>query len=124
MEKIVEMLQGVFYIATEDGDQPRVRPFDGAALIDGKIYIETLKAKNVAKQLQKNPKCEIFAMGDLGMVRFSATARLAGGEEGEDAIGAIGKYHEGATDNVAIFALENILATVTDREGQVHQVTS
>jgi uncharacterized pyridoxamine 5'-phosphate oxidase family protein len=124
MNQIVDMLQGVFFIATVDGDQPRVRPFDGAALIGNKIYIETLRAKNVAKQLQKNPKCEIFAMGDFGQVRFSATARLAEGEEARDAMGAIGKYHEGATDNVAIFALENILATVTDRDGQVREVAS
>ncbi|MDR0980068.1 MAG: pyridoxamine 5'-phosphate oxidase family protein [Candidatus Nomurabacteria bacterium] len=122
MDKIVEMLQGVFFIATEDGDQPRVRPFDGAALIDDKIYIETLREKNVAKQLILNPKCEVFAMGDLGQVRFSAVARLAEGDEAEEAIAAIGKYHEGATDKVAIFALENILAKLTDRDGAISEI--
>jgi uncharacterized pyridoxamine 5'-phosphate oxidase family protein len=125
MDKIVELLQGVFFIATEDGDQPRVRPFDGAALIGNKIYIETVKTKNVAKQLQQNPRCEIFAMGDAGTVRFSATAALLDhGDEETSAIAAIGKYHEGATDNVAIFALDHILATLTDREGQTHSITS
>ncbi|MCL2001809.1 pyridoxamine 5'-phosphate oxidase family protein [Candidatus Saccharibacteria bacterium] len=124
MEKILEMLQGVFYIATEDGDQPRVRPFDGAALIDNKIYIETLAKKNVSRQLLQNPKCEIYTMGDFGSVRLSATARLVDGEEKDQAIPAIGKYHEGELDGIAIFALENILAVVSDRNGEISEITT
>ena len=50
-----------YYLATVDGDQPRVRPFGTALLHDGKLYIQTGKVKPVSKQLAANPKAEICA---------------------------------------------------------------
>ena len=52
---------GVYYLATVDGDQPRVRPFGTALVYDGKLYIQTGKVKPVSKQLAANPKAEICA---------------------------------------------------------------
>lgn len=51
-----------YYLATVDGDQPRVRPFGTATLFEGNIYMLTSKAKNVSKQIANNSKFEISAM--------------------------------------------------------------
>ena len=66
MEKVLEFLKsaGTYYLATVEGDQPRVRPFGTINLFEGKLYIQTGKVKPVAKQLAANPKCEICAFKD------------------------------------------------------------
>ena len=51
----------VYYLATVEGDQPRVRPFGTAMVYEGKLYIQTGKVKPVSKQLATNPKAEICA---------------------------------------------------------------
>ena len=53
---------GVFYVATVDQDQPRVRPFGVSEIIDGRLYIMTGKVKDVFKQMAKNGKFEICAL--------------------------------------------------------------
>ena len=50
-----------YYLATVEGDQPRVRPFGTANIFEGKLYIQTAKSKPVSKQLHLNPKAEICA---------------------------------------------------------------
>ena len=57
---------GYFFIATIDGDQPRVRPFAAVNIFEGKLYIMTGKFKNVSKQIEKNPKVEICAISPVG----------------------------------------------------------
>ena len=52
---------GVYFIATVDGDQPRVRPFGTVLIYEGKLYIQTGRKKNVSKQLARNGKVEICA---------------------------------------------------------------
>ena len=52
---------GVYYLATVEGDQPRVRPFGTVLLCDGKLYIQTGKSKDVSKQIAANPKVEVCA---------------------------------------------------------------
>ena len=61
----------MFYLATVDGDQPRVRPFGAVDIFDGKLYIQTGKSKEVAKQLAANPKAEICAYIDGKWLRIS-----------------------------------------------------
>ena len=51
----------VYYLATAEGDQPRVRPFGTALVYEGKLYIQTGKMKPVSKQLADNPRAEICA---------------------------------------------------------------
>ena len=66
MERVCNFLKeaGVYYLATMDGDQPRVRPFGTAHIFEGKLYIQTGKVKPVSKQLAANPKAEICAFKD------------------------------------------------------------
>ena len=69
IEKVCEFLDKTrtYYLATIDGDQPRVRPFGTALVYDGKLYIQTGKVKPVSKQLAANPKAEICAFdGETG----------------------------------------------------------
>ncbi len=63
VERVCEFLNktGTYYLATVEGDQPRVRPFGTALLYEGKLYIQTGKVKDVSKQLAANPKAEICA---------------------------------------------------------------
>lgn len=64
LKKLHQFLKeaGTYYLATEDGDTPRVRPFGTALLFEDKIYVLTAKAKNVSRQIEKNPKFELSAM--------------------------------------------------------------
>ena len=57
---------GVFYLATCEGDQPRVRPFGAAAEFDGRLYMVTNNQKRCYDQMMKNPKVELTAMGKDG----------------------------------------------------------
>ncbi|MDR0828089.1 MAG: pyridoxamine 5'-phosphate oxidase family protein [Desulfovibrio sp.] len=66
---------GYYFLATVDGDQPKVRPFGTVAIYDGRIYIQTGKKKNVSRQMARNPKIEICAYDGKGKwVRIQAVA--------------------------------------------------
>lgn len=75
MNKATELLQQAktFFIATVEGDQPRVRPFGATAEIDGKTYICMNNTKEVFKQIIANPKVEICAMVGPKWVRMYGT---------------------------------------------------
>lgn len=68
MKKALEFLQesGVFYLATTEGDQPRVRPFGAVFEYEGKLYIVSNNTKNCFKQMLENPKVEISGMNKKG----------------------------------------------------------
>ncbi len=79
MEKVYEYLKkcGVYYLATTDGDQPRVRPFGTIDIFEGKLYFQTGKSKPVADQLKANPRIEISGMADQNTwIRLSGKAIL------------------------------------------------
>ena len=63
VERVCKFLDDAqtYYLATVEGDQPRVRPFGTALVFEGKLYIQTGKVKPVSKQLAQNPKAEICA---------------------------------------------------------------
>ncbi len=73
MERVEKFLKeaGTYYLATVDGDQPRVRPFGTIHNFEGKLYIQTGKSKDVAKQIAANPKVEICAFKDGTWVRIA-----------------------------------------------------
>jgi uncharacterized pyridoxamine 5'-phosphate oxidase family protein len=73
MEEVLKFLKdaGVYYLATAEGDQPRVRPFGTVHIFEGKLYIQTGKVKAVSKQIQANPKVEICAFKDGKWLRVS-----------------------------------------------------
>ena len=73
MQEVYDFLKDAetYYLATMDGDQPRVRPFGTVDIFDGKLYIQTGKVKDVAKQIAENPKVEICAFKDGKWLRLS-----------------------------------------------------
>ena len=67
---------GTFYLATEEGDQARVRPFGAVCVYDGKLYICTNNKKSCFRQMQANPKVEISAMVGGDWIRLTGTVCL------------------------------------------------
>ena len=63
IEEVQEFIKNAktYYLATTDGDQPRVRPFGTAEIFEGRLYIQTGKKKEVFAQIEKNPKVELCA---------------------------------------------------------------
>ena len=66
MERVCKFLKDaeVYYLATVEGNQPRVRPFGTAHIFESKLYIQTGKVKPVSKQIAENPKAELCAFKD------------------------------------------------------------
>ena len=75
MNEVYEFLKKArtYYLATMDGDQPRVRPFGTVDLFEGRLYIQTGKSKKVSQQLQINPKAELCAFLDGKWLRVAGT---------------------------------------------------
>ena len=73
LERIYKFLEeaGTYYLATVEGDQPRVRAFGTVLLYEGKLYIQTGKIKAVSKQIKANPKVELCAFKDGSWIRLS-----------------------------------------------------
>ena len=73
MQRVVDFLKNaeVYYLATVEGDQPRVRPFGTAHVFEGKLYIQTGKVKSVSKKIHANPKVEICAFKDGQWLRVA-----------------------------------------------------
>ena len=73
MEEVQKFLKecGVYYLATEEGDQARVRPFGTAEIFENHLYIQTGKKKDVFKQIETNNKVEICGFKDGRWIRVS-----------------------------------------------------
>lgn len=78
MIEVYEFLKnaGVYFLATTEGDQPRVRPFGTVDIFNDRLYIQTGKVKDVAAQMKKNPKIEISATLNDKWIRITANAVL------------------------------------------------
>ena len=76
MKRVYDCLKkcGTYYLATVEGDQPRVRPFGTVDLFEGKLYIQTGKVKSVSKQMGANGKVELCAFDGEVWLRVAATA--------------------------------------------------
>lgn len=73
MQEVYEFIKkcGTYYLATVEGDQPRVRPFGTIDIFEDKLYIQTGKIKNVSKQIQNNPNVELCAFADGKWLRIA-----------------------------------------------------
>lgn len=87
-EEFVAYLEscGKYFLATMDGDQPRVRPFSFCDVINGEVYFMTRKHKDVYKQLVKNPKVQIAAFPNEGRGWMRITCKLVEAETPEVAL--------------------------------------
>ena len=73
MQRVCQFLKdtGVYYLATVEGDQPRVRPFGTAHIFEDKLYIQTGKVKPCSQQIVANPKVEICAFHNGAWIRIA-----------------------------------------------------
>ena len=73
IERVCKFLEEAqtYYLATVEGDQPRVRPFGTVLLYEGKLYIQTGKVKSVSKQISVNSKVEMCAFKDGTWLRIA-----------------------------------------------------
>ena len=94
LERIVEFLDKakVYYLATDEDGQPRVRPFGTVLLYNGRLYIQTGKVKSVSKQLEKNPNAELCAFTEGTWLRVSG--RLINDDSLEVKTAMLDKYPE------------------------------
>ncbi len=90
MNKVVEELKKVkvFYVATVEGDQPRVRPFSSVAEFEGNVYICCGNFKEVYKQLTEDRKIELCGMYDdnTSWLRVSAVVEEDNRIEAQEAV--------------------------------------
>ena len=75
MQSVCDFIKkcGTYYLATVEGDQPRVRPFGTVNIFEGKLYIQTGKVKPVSKQIGANPKVELSCFDGSTWLRLSGT---------------------------------------------------
>lgn len=127
MEKVCEFLQKahVFYVATIEGDQPRVRPFGIAHIIDGKLCVMTGKKKPVSKQIAANPKVEICACIETQWVRISGELVEEDSAEARqkmlDAYPFMKKTYAADDGNMQLLYFRNTTATFDSFSGE-HEV--
>ena len=117
MEKVYEFLKsaGTYYLATIEGDQPRVRPFGTIHLFEGKLYIQTGKVKPVSKQLAANPKCELCAFQDGVWLRVAAELveddRVEAKKSMLDEYSKLRAIYDENDPNTQVLYLKNAVAT-------------
>jgi uncharacterized pyridoxamine 5'-phosphate oxidase family protein len=124
VDRVVKFLQDskVFYIATTDGNQPRVRPFGVALNLDGKVSLCTGSFKNVYKQIIKNPKVEISGMTSDGKwIRLSGELFDNSSDANKkvfwDFMPNLKKHYEGKEKEFSVLSFKNGIATIEDMSG-------
>lgn len=117
MTRIEEELKSakLFYIATIDGDSPRVRPFSSITSYEGHTYICSGRRKEFFKQVSENPNIEICAMKDNGeWIRVSATLKIDNRVEPQEAMlndpTGPSQLYTPNDGNFVVFQLTNIKA--------------
>ena len=124
IEKVYEYLKGkVYWRATEEGDQARVRPFGSLAIHEGKLYISTQKGKKVYQQMLTNPKIELGAMGQGGWIRVEAEVAEENDPDARKALWAANAARrkldpEKVNENAAYFSLKNATVTINKTGGE------
>lgn len=117
MQKVYDFLKkcNTYYLATTDGDQPRVRPFGTIDLFEDKLYIQTGKVKDVSKQILKNPKIEICAFDGQKWLRVQAIAveddRVEARQHMLDGYPELQNMYSATDDNTQVFYLKDATAT-------------
>ena len=117
MERVCQFLKdaGVYYLATVEGDQPRVRPFGTAHIFEGKLYIQTGKSKCVSRQLLANPKAEVCAFHNGTWVRIVGNLReddrLEAKKSMLDAYPNLRSMYDEKDGNTQVFYFEDAIAT-------------
>lgn len=117
MQEVYDFLKscGTYYLATTEGEQPRVRPFGTIDLFEEKLYIQTGKSKEVSKQISKNPKVEICAFEDGKWLRIACSLvrddRIEAKEHMLDAYPNLKGMYSATDDNTEVLYMKDVVAT-------------
>ncbi|MDR0897508.1 MAG: pyridoxamine 5'-phosphate oxidase family protein [Oscillospiraceae bacterium] len=123
MEEVYAFLKecGTYYLATADGDQPRVRPFGTIDLFEGKLYIQTGKAKACSREMAANPKIEICAFAGSKWLRVAATAvnddRIEAKRHMLEAYPSLQGMYSAEDENTQVLYLKDACATFSSFGG-------
>ena len=117
IERVCKFLKdaGTYYLATVEGDQPRVRPFGTAHIFEGRLYIQTGKIKPVSRQLAANPKAEICAFHNGTWLRVAGELveddRVEARKSMLDAYPNLRKMYDENDGNTQVLYFKNAVAT-------------
>ena len=123
MKRVLDFLKKaeVYYLATVEGDQPRVRPFGTVNEFEGKLYIQTGKVKPTSKQLAENPKAEICAFKDGAWIRVACELveddRFEAKKSMLDAYPNLRHMYDENDGNTQVFYMQNATATISSFSG-------
>ena len=123
MKRVLDFLKNaeVYYLATVEGDQPRVRPFGTVNAFEGKLYIQTGKVKPTSKQLAANPKAEICAFKDGTWIRVACELveddRFEAKKSMLDAYPNLRGMYSENDGNTQVFYMKNAVATISSFGG-------
>lgn len=118
MKEVFDFLKacGTYYIATAEGDQPRVRPFGTIDLYEGRIYFQTGLKKEIARQLLANPRLELSGMHEGRWIRVAADAvldeRIEPQEHMLENYPELRAMYTPGDGNTAVFWLKNAVAQI------------
>jgi uncharacterized pyridoxamine 5'-phosphate oxidase family protein len=123
MQEVYDFLKKTqtYYLATVEGDQPRVRPFGTIDIFEGKLYFQTGKSKDVSKQIKANPKIEISAFDGTSWIRIQAKA--ISDERREAKVHMLEAYpnlkdrYSPDDDNTQVLYLKDGIATISSFTG-------
>jgi len=119
MQEVYDFLKAcnTYYLATVEGDQPRVRPFGTVDIFEGKLYIQTGKVKDVSKEMQANPKVEICAFNGEKWIRVAGEVvrddRVEAKEHMLDSYPNLKTLYRADDDNTEVLYLKNVTATIS-----------
>lgn len=119
MERVCQFLKDAetYYLATVEGDQPRVRPFGTVHIFEGKLYIQTGKVKEVSKQLMKNGKAEVCAFKNGEWIRVAGTLieddRIEARQSMLDAYPSLQSMYSADDGNTQVFYFKDATATIS-----------
>ena len=123
MKRVYDFLKkaDVYYLATVDGDQPRVRPFGTINEFEGKLYIQTGKIKPTSHQLAENPKAELCAFKDGAWIRVACELieddRFEAKKSMLDAYPNLRNMYDENDGNTQVLYMRNAKATISSFGG-------
>ena len=118
MKRVYDFLKKaeIYYLATVEGDQPRVRHFGTVNEFEGKLYIQTGRVKPTSRQLAENPKAELCAFCDGAWIRIACELvendRIEARKSMLDAYPNLRTMYDENDGNTQVFYMKNATATI------------
>ncbi|WP_213950925.1 pyridoxamine 5'-phosphate oxidase family protein [Tepidanaerobacter syntrophicus] len=130
MEELVKILNDApeFFIATVNGDKPRIRPFGFAMYFKEKLYLCTGNHKNVYKELRLNPNIQICVMiSDEKWLRISSKVAFDESIEAKEKAFAISPnlaeiYGMPTNERFEVFYLTEVTASIYEMDKKLGDI--